>query len=338
MKRYGSMNTRLQIFLLSVIVLTGCNAHAGSSGHRSADPVEIVRFDKKLFEYITGAEDTTSLRETLIRDYPAMLDLTGKGILNIKSVDTPGFFEKLKAYYSNAALISLYKDALACFGEVNDIEQKLGQGFSFLNECFPEMKTPRVYMHVSGLNQNVLTGENTLSVSIDKYLGYDYPLYQDFFYAWQRIKMQPEYVAQDYLAGWLMSEFLFTGKENVLLERMLYAGKIKYLLSCAFPEIPPAQLMGYTEEEYRFVEENEKVIWQTIIERKHLYTPDQTTTGQYFEEKPSPFFSDGAPGNIGAFTGWQIIRKYVEETKCTPNLLMQNNNAQEILSLSRYKP
>ncbi len=330
------MNFRLLIYFLLLTSFSGCNAYAGSTRHSPADPIAIERFDKKLLEYIETKD--AGLQEVLIREYPVMLDLTGKGILNIKSIDAPGFFEKLTGYYSNPALMALYKDALTRFEEVEDIEQKLGQGFSYLTGCFPEMKIPHVYMHVSGLNQNVLTGENALSVSIDKYLGYDYPLYEEFFYDYQRVKMQPAYVVQDYLTGWLMSEFPFAGKENVLLERMLYAGKIKYLVSQACPEISPAQLMGYTEEEYQFVKKNEELIWRTAIERKHLYTPDLITTNQYLEEQPSPFFSDEAPGNIGSFIGWQIIEKYMEETKSAPDLLMQNNNAQEILSLSRYKP
>jgi len=330
------MNFRLLFCFFLVFSLTGCDIHAKSSRHSSAEPIQIQRFDKKLFEYIEAKD--TSLQEGLLLEYPVMLDLIGKGILNIKSVDTPGFFEKLSGYYSNPALLTLYKDALTRFEQVDDIEKKLGQGFSYLTECFPEMKVPHIYMHVSGLNQNILTGENALSVSIDKYLGYDYPLYEEFFYDYQRIKMQPEYIAPDYLTGWLMSEFPFTGKENVLLERMIYAGKIKYLVSQAYPEISPAQLMGYTEEEYELMKENEKVIWQAIIERKHLYTPDHIITNQYFEEQPSPFFSDEVPGNIGSFIGWQIVEHYMKETKNMPVQLMQNNNAQEILTVSRYKP
>lgn len=330
------MNFRLLFCFLLVFSLTGCDIHAKSSRHSTVEPIEIRRFDKKLFEYIEAKD--TNLQQSLLSEYPVMLDLIGKGILNIKSVDTPGFFGKLSGYYSNAALLALYKDALTRFEQVDDIEKKLGQGFSYLTECFPEMKVPQLYMHVSGLNQNILTGENALSISIDKYLGYDYPLYEEFFYDYQRIKMQPEYVVPDYLTGWLMSEYPFAGKENVLLERMIYAGKIKYLVSQACPEISPAQLMGYTEEEYEFLEKNGKAIWQAIIERKHLYTPDHITTNQYFEEQPSPFFSEEAPGNIGSFIGWQIVEHYMKESKGTGEQLMQNNNAQEILSLSRFKP
>ena len=80
-------------------------------------------------------------------------------------------------------------------------------------------------MHVSGFNQNVLVGDSLLSLSIDKYMGKDYPLYQDFFYDSQKLKMQRGLVVPDYLAGWLMSEYPFAGKENVLLDRMIYEEK-----------------------------------------------------------------------------------------------------------------
>lgn len=69
------------------------------------------------------------------------------------------------------------------------------------------MQIPAIYMHVSGFNQNVLVGDSLLSLSIDKYMGKDYPLYQDFFYDSQKLKMQRGLVVPDYLAGWLMSEY-----------------------------------------------------------------------------------------------------------------------------------
>jgi hypothetical protein len=193
-------------------------------------------------------------------------------------------------------------------------------------------------MHVSGFGQNVLAGEGTLSLSIDKYLGRDYPLYSRFFYGYQRQKMQPAHIVQDYLAGWLMSEYPFTGRENVLLDRMVYEGKIKYLVAQALPDTPPGQLMGYTEEGVRWAEGNESLVWKTVIERKHLYTPDYVTTSQYFEDRPSGFFPDAAPGNLGAYTGWRIVTRYMEETKATLQALMLQTDAQAILAASRYKP
>ena len=193
-------------------------------------------------------------------------------------------------------------------------------------------------MHVSGFNQNVLVGDSLLSISIDKYLGEEYPLYQDFFYDFQRRLMTPEHIVPDYLAGWLMSEYPFEGKENVLLDRMIYEGKIKYLIHQAFPELKPEVLMGYTETSYNWCKENESNLWKAIIERKHLYTPDQMTTGKYFDNVPSTFLASDAPGNLGSWLGWQIIDKYMRETNSTPEALMQNNDSQAILTDSKYKP
>ena len=200
------------------------------------------------------------------------------------------------------------------------------------------MQIPAIYMHVSGFNQNVLVGDSLLSLSIDKYMGKDYPLYQDFFYDSQKLKMQRGLVVPDYLAGWLMSEYPFAGKENVLLDRMIYEGKIKYLLSQALGVPDAAELMGYTEQAYNWCKDNEGTIWKAIIERKHLYTPDQLTTSQYFEDTPAIFPENDAPGNIGTWIGWQIINQYMKETGSTPEALMQTNDAQEILTASKYKP
>ena len=49
-----------------------------------------------------------------------------------------------------------------------------------------------------------------------------------------------------------MSEYPFAGKENVLLDRMIYEGKIKYLLSQALGVPDAAELMGYTEQAYNW--------------------------------------------------------------------------------------
>ena len=221
---------------------------------------------------------------------------------------------------------------------MRELERSLGQAFAWIHENFPTMQIPALYMHVSGFNQNVLVGDSLLSLSIDKYMGEDYPLYQDFFYDYQRRKMQPSHIVPDYVAGWLMSEYPFTGKENVLLDRMIYEGKIKYLVLLALPEMTPASLFGYTDEAWEWCKNNEAKLWKAIVERKHLYTPDQMTTMKYFEDMPAQFLTSDAPGNIGSWVGLQIVAQYMKETNTTLEALMKNENAQEILTLSKYKP
>lgn len=303
---------------------------------QQAEPVSINRFDQAVFRLVETND--TSLQAELVRHYPDMLDILGKGVLNMKSPAMPGFFDRLINFYSEPALCQLYADALKQYNNVRPIEQTLGNGFAWLKSCFPAMQVPAVYLHVSGFNQNILVGDSLLSVSIDKYLGEDFPLYQEFFYDYQRRLMTPERLVPDCIAGWLMSEYPFAGRYNVLLDRMIYEGKIKYLVHHVFPQLKPESLMGYTEADLAWCEANETSIWKFFIERKHLYTPDAVTTSKYFNPHPSTFLADEAPGNLGTWIGWQIVDCYMHKTNATPEALMLNNDSQEILKKSKYKP
>lgn len=330
------MTSKFVYTLLLAASLISCNGqNRPENRFTSAEPIQIHRFDKRLYQWIDSGDSI--LFPAIRQEYPAMIDIIGKGILNFQTPDAPGFRETLMKLYSEPTLKQLYQEAITRYDAIADIQQQLGNGFAYLKAHLPLMQVPAVYMHVSGLNQNVLVGDSLLSLSIDKYMGKEYPLYQEFFYDYQLQKMGRENVVPDYLTGWLMAEYPFAGKENVLLERMIYEGKIKYILSQALPETDPALLMGYTPQALAWNNENEAGIWKAIIERKHLYTPDLITTNRYFEDAPSTFLSNEAPGNLGSWIGWQIVAHYMRETASTVETLMQNNDAQDILTKSKYK-
>jgi len=302
---------------------------------QTKESVKIYRFDKELFQLIESRSTQSEAR--IAEVYPEMLATLGKGVLNMQSPEMPGFFDKLVNFYSESTLNGLYKDAINSYNTIDDIEAELGNAFALIKADLPNIQLPTVYMHVSGLSQNILAGEQTLSISIDKYLGKEYPLYQNFFHEYQLRTMTKEQIAPDYIAGLIMSEYPFAGNENILLERMIYEGKIKYIQSRAFPNIPAHKLLCYEETGLEWCKNNEGPLWKSIISRKRLYTPDQTITSRYFSEAPSTFISDNAPSNIGTWIGWQIVEQYMKETNTSVEALM-NNNAQEVLTKSKYKP
>ena len=322
--------------IASSLVLLACNGFGShSKSYAQERPLPIQRFDKDLLQLVEANDST--LFPDFVKKYPGMITILGKAVLNMQTPHTPGFYHKLVNYYSEPTLKKLYQESVSRYDTVDVIAKELGESFAYLHDQFPMMQIPAVYMHVSGFNQNVLVGDSLLSISIDKYMGEDYPLYQDFFYPYQRHRMTNAMVVPDYLSGWLMAEFPFSGKDNVLLDRMIYEGKLKYIISHALPNVTPTNLMGYNKEEWKWCEDHEQQIWKTIIERKNLYTPDIGTTGQYFEPAPSTFLSDQAPGLIGTWMGWRIVDKYMKESKNTLLQLIHNEDAQAILTASQYK-
>ena len=330
------MNHKYLFLFLITAVLIGCNSCDSIKGNDSTVNVQIQRFDRSLYDWVIT--DAPVLQKQLQSEYASMLKVIGLSVFKTQDTQTEEFFNRMINYYSEPTLSRLYRDALKTFNNVATIEEDLGSAFGYLQNHFPTMQMPAVYMHISGFNRNVLVDDSLLSISIDKYLGADYPLYDTYFYAYERRKMDPVYVVPDYFAAWVMSEYPFQGDDRVLLDQMIYEGKIKYLIHQAIPKLIPEVLMGYTPEEYQWCKQNEKILWEEIIKRKHLYTPDHVTTSKYFSSAPSQFISDLAPGNLGTWMGWQIVSQYMDRNRVTPEQLMNNTDAQDILTKSKYKP
>ena len=330
------MIARWMLTGLLSLSLTSCLGQQASESLVRIEPIRIHRFDKALYQLISSTD--TALETQLSQEYPQMLTILGQGVLNLRSLDAEGYFQKLRAYYGEPTLNKLYQDALSRYADVGALEEGLHAAFTYLKGELPELQLPAVYMHVSGLNQNVLVGDSLLSLSIDKYLGADYALYQEFFYASQRARMTSAQVLPDYLMGWLMAEYPFGGNERVLLDRMVYEGKLRYTVSQALRLTDASTLLGYSPEMEKWCEANEAEMWQLIVERKQLYTPDQLTTDSFFDDNVSPFPSSEAPANVGGWIGYRIVKRYMEESGASLWQLWQTTDAQAILTAAKYRP
>lgn len=321
---------------LTLSIFCGCTGKSFGM-LENTEPMHINRFDSALYQWIDS--DNPVQLEKIKQEYPHMLDVLEKAIFQTRR---PAFFNDLINYFSEPTLKKLYREAITFYAgddaKTIHIAKEFAYGFAQMKKQFPTMQLPAVYMHVSGFQQNMIVADSLLSCSIDKYMGADYPLYADFFYDYQRKNMVPERVAKDGLSVWLQTEYPFQGKDNVLLERMIYEGKICYVLTQIGNKYTFRDLFSLSETEYKWCLEYESTLWTTIIERQHLYTPDIAVTSKYFQPAPSRFISEEAPGNLGHFIGYRIVERYMKQTKATCETLMNNNDAQDILQKSKYKP
>ncbi|MDR2472567.1 MAG: gliding motility protein GldB, partial [Tannerella sp.] len=276
-------------------------------------------------------------------NYPLMLDILGKSLFEqTANVDTTQFYGMMLNYFSEPTLKAVYADALRIFADGSDtlkqVAAKLAHNVKRLGELFPDMRLPAVYMHVAGFRENILVADSIVSFSTDKYLGSDYYLYKNYFNSFRRRFMTPEHIASDCVKAWLRSEYPFTGNPDVLLDRMIYEGKIAYCQSLICRDATICSLMSLTDVEYQWCIDNEKALWTMIIERGHLYTPDKMTTEKYFMTCPSTFISPLAPHRIGEYAGFRIVEAYMKQTGATCLQLMQTTDSQTVLTKAKYKP
>jgi uncharacterized protein YjaZ len=81
-------------------------------------------------------------------------------------------------------------------------------------------------------------------------------------------------------------------------------------------------------------------VWAHLVQEELLYETDYMSINKWINQ--APFVSGipkDSPGRLGQWVGLKIVRNYMQNrpnTKLTE--LMTNNNAQEILARSKYKP
>jgi hypothetical protein len=323
------------IILLAVIsfLLTECSGKKAQD--KESSEWQIQRFDTDLYACLFQDEPFALSEANRL-----FLDEFGKHVIYIGASDSAGFDERLKNYFSDPVLRNLYRDEQAKMSDITQINNELADGMELLLKHFPSLKSPRIYMHVSGLDRNVVVTDAVLSLSADKYLGADYPLYQDFFYDYQRQLMTPERIVPDYLLGFLMANFPFKGNEEVLLDKILYEGKLRYLLSRLLPKRKAWEYVAYNEEQYQWCVDHEVKIWTFILENKHLFTPDYRTTERYIQPAPfTAFLPVESPGRVGVWLGFRIVGSYMKNNPQTSlNELIAITDYNQFLKKSKYRP
>ena len=325
-------NRLVLIFLCSFFCLSCSNRKVFGEDSLS---VKINRFDVELYKWLQDKESDGRLFQDSL-----FLNVFGESVILIGQTDSVGFFDRLRSFFSEPTLMELYQTQQETFTDITTYEQELSTGTRILTEELTQLKLPEFYMHVSGLNQNMVVTDSILSLSADKYLGKDFPLYQNHFYDYQRQQMFPERIVPDYMLGLLYSEFPFEGDENTLLSAMLYEGKLRYILSRILPERKRWELFGYTKEQYNWCMKSESRIWKTILQQKQLYTADYLTISQYINEAPyTAPLTNSSPGRVGVWVGFRIIESYMKRNpKTTLQELIDLTDYQQLFIEAKYKP
>lgn len=151
--------------------------------------------------------------------------------------------------------------------------------------------------------------------------------------------MKPELIVRDFVKAWVINEIPVNNKRRDLLSEMITQGKVLYSLQLLLPEWSEADLLGYTTEQLNWVSNNEKEIWRTTLKNNYLYSTDHMTIIKYMDEAPyTSLISKESPGRTGAWIGWQIVKKFAENSKLELSSVIMENNSQNILKASKYNP
>lgn len=301
--------------------------------------LKINRFDLDLFAL---KKDTASVAmANLANKYPDFFYLFTKRILNIGDSANPQLTSLLKGFLHDQYINEMYIEVQKKYATVNTYNDQFTAAFKAYHYFFPSLKIPEITYFVSGYNYANVTLPNTLAIGLEMYLGSDYKPYTMLeIPVYKQKLMRSEYLVADALQAWMVTEFEKEEDYTTLLHQMLLRGKMVYLLENLVPEMNDTIKFGYTSAQLKWCKDNESKIWSHLIEKKLLFAALRGDSYKYINEGPfTAGFPRESPGKIGVWLGYQIIKKYVDQQPdLSLNQLIDNHNAQQLLTQSKYKP
>jgi hypothetical protein len=340
------MKIYLKIIVVCLFVnfLTGCNHNQLDIDTSKVvlEPIAFKRLDKDVFS-LTPENSQIKMRE-FEKKYSTFYLRYISSIVNNGGRTDSLYSQTLLRFISNKDINTAYNDLTKIYSD-NDIEligDELTEAVKRFKVFFPKRKIPKQYVtFMSGFQYNVVYVDSTLGIGLDMYLGQNNPFYTMMQLPNFRTRtMNKEHVLSDAVRGWIITEFDNADPVNNLLNHMIFYGKIFYLCDGLLPNVQDSIKMGYTSAQMKYCDAYEKNLWGFFAKDNKLYDNDLKLVSEFTSDGPfTRAISKECPPRISMWLGKQIVKSYMEHnSNITVEDLMNEKDAQKILSKSKYKP
>ncbi|WP_025741100.1 gliding motility lipoprotein GldB [Aquimarina pacifica] len=312
-------------FLVVFWILSSCSSKSAIEKEISQIDinVEVERFDQ-LF-----AEVTPQKLATLKNDFPFLFSAKYPDSIWIKrSRDT--------------IQQEVNSEVRKVFSDFSKEEDELHTLFQHIKYYFPEIKEPRVITITNDVDyrNKVVLSKGLLIIALDTYLGKDHHFYESI-QKYIRQNFEKDQILPD-VASMYAKNKVGPIRDRTFLGNLVSFGKELYLKNLFLPTYNNAQKMGYTEEQYNWLEANEEEIWRFFVEKQLLYSTDSELLSRFLYPAPfSKFYLEKidqeAPDRVGQFIGLQIVTSYMQNNDVSLHQLLLAD-AETIFNRSKYKP
>lgn len=302
-----------------------------------------LHFERDLFSYATIDSNAVIELRSKYGDFFDLWCIRLSGVIpGFKGAPDNKFIAlNLNQYIHDKYMKEVYEMSRKQFPNTKELEEKMNTAFKRYHALFPTKPIPKLVTYLAPFNSNVTTLDSVLGIGLHFYFGSNYKYYPSLGLPQYMIrKFEKEYMVTDLMRGWLDSEYLNDTVQRSFLNQMIYQGKIMYALELLIPEEDDTLKIGYTANQLEWSYENEERTWAFFIEQKLLFSNNAKYYMKYINDgNGTSGFPESAPAKTGVFIGWQIVRSYMKNNKeITLAQLLNNQNGQDILSKSGYKP
>ncbi len=318
------LNMKKYLIVVVLIFIISCakKSDAEIEIEKTSIDLEIVRFDK-----IFGTAKTHDI-PALKKQYPSFFPKQYHDSIWVKKIQ-------------DTLQQQLYTEVVKKFPFEDNLKDELVFLFQHIKYYFPQIKTPLVITTTSDVDyrNKIILSDEFLIIALDTYLGSNHHFYVGI----------PKYVSQNLVETQIISDVAAVYAQNLVprpkqrtfLSQMIYYGKILYLKDLWMTSHSDSNKIGYTADDFLWVEENESEIWRNFVENEFLYSTNPKLPPRFINPAPfSKFYleiDNDSPGMVGRYIGWEIVKSYMEKNSVSLQKLL-TLTAEEIFNASKYKP
>jgi len=232
------------------------------------------------------------------------------------------------------------------YAKLDWLEKELHDGFQHVKYYFPKYRLPQKTVAFIGPfdGPGVAITSFALAIGLQSYAGRNFSFYltgkgQDLYPQYVSRRFEPEYITTNCMNAIAQDIFPDSSDNRPLIEQMIIKGRYLWLAGKLLPDVPDSIRSGYTQAHLSWCASNEVAVWNFFLQATDLYTIDPDIIKNYIGEGPKTLgMPDAAPGNIGAWVGWQIVKKYVSGHRDLSPAQVMTVPVRTLFDEARYKP
>ena len=328
----------LLLATFALLCLNACQFDRNIFNGNADSRIRIARYDHLVDDYVNTGN--IALWQKMNTEFPRETRALIENVLKLGPADKEGIEDSLRAYYSDPTIVQLRKDIAQKYDRLNVYEKELSCAFERLGAEHSNFVVPKIYAQNSAFNQSIVVGDSLIGISLDKYMGTDYPAYKKYFYENQRVTMEPSRMVQECLFFYLIQQYPYGKTFSTLKfsDWIIHQGKIGWIV---------AQLVGkdiidvaaYQPATKKWYTQHEKQVWNELKQPRIWNSNDSLLVFSIMKTSDkNPYFKDAHSRGVGLWIGMRIVDSYMKaHPKVSLDSLLLTKDYAAILNGSNFQ-
>lgn len=336
------------VIVLLVVVLWGCSGDKEEKCVFIPDTKDIqIKIEVEQFEdflpSITNKDQLVSFfaQHTVLRDV-----VFGREAYPDDSV----FINELYARFTNPHIDTLLQETKRVYGDLSQLKNEFTAAFATMKYYYPDFQPPKIQTVITGLETDLVVSDTLIVIGLDYYLG-NGARYRPNMYDYMLRRYEPNFIVPSVMLLYGIDERINKTDvtDRTVLAEMISYGKAYYFAKHMLPCVPDSVLIGYSAKEISGAHANEDIVWKKLVEDEVFFATSPLMKQKYISERPKTIdIDEEAPGRIGTWLGWQIVKAYAKRlnakkangysNEASLPELMRTKDAKLIFNESRYRP